>query len=275
MVRFQNQPAERSKDSRGVPDAVIEGSFRLLIETKRDRKKLDKDQLKRHLSRLKQGSVTDRVLLVITPHRDEPAEIGELKDKLLIWKPFSELHQAIDELLDDAQEVVSDRETFLLRSLQAMLFQEKLLDSPLDVAVVAAREAWPEYQRFHAYVCQPDRSFQEVKYLSFYADGQIQPLVARIRESKLRVEFTPGMHKGELGHLVEEMLAETPRQEGLEYQVMFLSPPEASETIDLGQPIENDIKSKSGKNWAFTLSQRYVSLEQLKIAKTTSQLVEP
>ena len=36
--------------------------------------------------------------------------------------------------------------------------------------------AWPEYERLHAYVCQPNRAFREgLTHFGFYADGQIQP----------------------------------------------------------------------------------------------------
>jgi len=41
-----------------------------------------------------------------------------------------------------------------------------------DVVVVAARLAWPEYLKLHAYVCQPNRAFQQVKYRAFYSEGR-------------------------------------------------------------------------------------------------------
>ena len=49
FVRFDNQP---SKGGEGVPDAIIQSSFRLLIETKTERDALNRPQLERHLAKL-------------------------------------------------------------------------------------------------------------------------------------------------------------------------------------------------------------------------------
>jgi hypothetical protein len=62
-----------------------------------------------------------------------------------------------------------------------------------DVDVVAARDAWPEYQQSRAYVCQPDRSFRpEATHLSFYSGRAIQPPLPAIERWLLSVLFTPG-----------------------------------------------------------------------------------
>ncbi|MDP1560525.1 MAG: hypothetical protein Q8M16_03925 [Pirellulaceae bacterium] len=50
---------------------------------------------------------------------------------------------------------MSEREAFLLRALQTMLAEEGLLANPNDVVIVAAPNAWPEYNELHAYICQP------------------------------------------------------------------------------------------------------------------------
>ncbi|WP_442505076.1 hypothetical protein SH528x_003847 [Novipirellula sp. SH528] len=60
------------------------------------------------------------------------------------------LDQAIDEMLEDSTEVVSEREAFLLRELQSKIEAEGLLAKPNDVVVVAARSAWKEYNDIHA-----------------------------------------------------------------------------------------------------------------------------
>ena len=119
-------------------------------------------QIERHLSRLDEASETTTLLLALTPDDVRPAILDDLNDDRVVWTSFALLDQAIDELLEDPKEVVSEREAFLLRELQSMLEAEGLLANPNDVVVVAARSAWDEYNEIHAYVCQPKRSFQQV-----------------------------------------------------------------------------------------------------------------
>ncbi len=46
-----------------------------------------------------------------------------------------------------------------------------------DTVVVATTHAYPEFERFGAYVCEPKRSFREnIEYLGFYAERHIQPV---------------------------------------------------------------------------------------------------
>ena len=181
LVKFQNQPA---KGGAGVPDAVILSSCRLLTETKIRRHVLKAEQLKLHLERLDQATEAIRLLLVLTPDDAPPALLDTLHDDRLVWSSFAALDQAIDELLADNYEVISEREAFLLRELQSMLMAEGLVTSANDVVVVPARNAWPEYQQYHAYVCQPDRSFQQVTRMAFYAHG---------RHSQNLVQFDPSI----------------------------------------------------------------------------------
>ena len=269
FVRFENQP---SRGGDGVPDAIIQSSFRLLIETKTERDGLDRPQLERHLSRLDDAQEQSAWLLILTPDDERPGLVEELNDDRAIWASFALLSQAIDELLDDKQEVVSEREAFLLRELQSMLEAEGLLADPNDVVVVAARRAWQTYQDTHAYICQPNRSFRSVKRIGFYSRGNIYSLVPLIQEKHPDVVFEPGVHTGKLGELVDGMLEVDESRRGQRHMVFILSAPNADDTLDLGRDIPNDKKSKTGKNTAFTMSQRYVSSEALVAAKKTSDL---
>lgn len=273
LVRFQNLPAAGGP---GVPDAIILSSCRLLIETKIKTKSVNQEQLRRHLDKLDDTGESTRLLLVLTPDIHRPQVIDEINDDRLVWTPFSALDQAIDELLEDPREVVSEREAFLLRELQTMMGEEKLIGAAKDVVVVPARNAWPEYQRFHAYVCQPRRSFQHTDRLAFYSYGHIHPVVPAILEVHEEVVFEPGCAKGALGALIDDMLRDpkgTHKEAGQRYKVMLLTPPDDSRTLRLDKPIVNDLKSKTGSTTAFTMKQKYVSLDRLKAAKTTSDLV--
>jgi hypothetical protein len=271
LVRFQDQP---SAGGPGVPDALIRASCSVLIETKLVPNALGRQQLERHLERLRGMGESELDLLALTPDVDTPRVIHEIGDPLISWASFAALDQAVEELLTDPQEVISEREAFLLRELQAMLAREGLVASAKDVLVVAASEAWPEYQAYSTYVCQPGRTFQSVGRMAFYTDGAIQPLVPIIREVHDRVPFERGLHDGALGAIVERLLEKTSRIEGADYKVMLLSGPDDPETGRLEALVRNDLRSSSGRTSAFTQGQRYVSWDRLQAASVTSELVE-
>jgi len=271
LVRFQDQP---SADGRGVPDAWIRASCSVLIETKIAPNTVSQEQLERHLERLGAHTEEHRSLLVLTPDASEPLAVERLGDARVSWASFASLDQAVDELLADPQEVISEREAFLLRELQAMLDREQLVASAKDVVVVAARAAWPEYRAHAAYICQPGRSFQRVSRIAFYTDGAIQPLVPMIESVHDEVIFDRGQRSGRLGDLIGELLDESPRSEGQAYKVFLLTSCDDDRTVTLGAPVRNDLVSKSGRTSAFTQGQRYVALEDLRAAQTTSDIVD-
>lgn len=271
LITFQNQV---SKGEAGVPDAVISASFRISIETKIRRNAVRKEQLAKHLISVTKSPESVSLLLVLTPDNREPSAIASLKSDSVVWASFARFDQVINELLDDSKEVVSEREGFLLRELQSMFATEGLLASDSDVVIVAARNAWKEYEQVSAYVCQADRTFQPVGRLGFYSQGKVYPLVPRILQTIDNVEFSLGRYSGDLGRVVDALLTNSTRQQGQVYKVMLLSPPTSEDTVTLAAPVSNDIVADSGRSWAFTLSQRYVSLERLKKAKVTSELVD-
>lgn len=271
LVRFQDQPSAGAK---GTPDALIRSSCNILIETKLNPNALDREQLERHLGRLKKAPERELALLVLTPDADTPHVVREFDEPLISWASFASLDQAIEDLLGDPQEVISEREAFLLRELQVMLARENLMPSTKDVLVVAARQAWPEYNEYSAYVCQPARRFQAVHRIAFYTGGVIQPLVPSIRECHERVPFERGKHAGQLGALVDLLLDRGLRAEGTDYKVMLLSAPGDPETGVLASPIKNDLSAATGRPIAFTQAHRYVPWDSLQSASATSELLD-
>ena len=125
----------------------------------------------------------------------------------------------------------------------------------------------------HAYVCQPDRTFQAVQYVGFYTNGQVLPLVARIIDVQQRVIFERGRHEGRIGEIVDKLLDLDLREPSFEGKVFLLSAPEDVQTIRLDNAVVNDLRSASGRVAAFTQGQRYVRLEELTKATRTSELV--
>jgi hypothetical protein len=268
LVRFKNQP----KSDLAIPDAEIAANCQILIETKIQRGAVDHEQLARHLKCFREGKAT-QVLLVLSPDDTQPAAIDRMQDPRVVWTSFTSLNQAVEELLMDPAEVVSEREAFLLRELQAMLLEEHLLGSEKNVVVVAARRAWEEYLSLGAYVCQANRAFQPVEYLAFYKSGQICPRIPRIVEVVDPVELVSGKYDGRLATVVEEVLRRQIRAEGASQKVFLLSGPEEPTTKQLDRPLKNTLQSASGQPTAFTQSQRYVRLDDLLKATTTADLV--
>ncbi len=72
LIRFENQP---SKGGSGVPDAIIQSSIRLLLETKTERDAVRLPQIKRHLDRLNDATEALALLLVLTPDDLRPSNL--------------------------------------------------------------------------------------------------------------------------------------------------------------------------------------------------------
>lgn len=191
-----------------VPDARNSGRFSWWFETKTtvgvyNQEGHGRRQIRLHSRRL--GDAGSR-LFVLTPDPQRPKwfdELDGIKEKLrprILWLSFHDLAEAMNRLLP-------------LSELVALYEADGLLSID-DTVIVAARRAWPEYQRFGAYICQPERSFRAgLTHFGFYADGAIQPLIPLIRHHYTAVLFTRGEADArrangqtELGKLIDMQL---------------------------------------------------------------------
>ena len=268
MVSFTNQPPGIGQS---IPDARISARFAYWFEVKTVRSALVAHQLTEHLSNLG-GEGGDERLFVVTPDAEQPSVIANLGDPRVVWFNFQALHDAIDAAAIDPVGGMSEQARFLLRELQALLIDDGLVDSD-DVVVVAARFAYPEYLKRGVYICQAERSFRGgLTHVGFYAEGAIQTHVPRIRHREDLITFTHETavaRKGGsdtdrlIGDAIETDLTAGPREEGTQYQVFLLSQPDDADTVRLTQPIVNDTVAESGRPWAWTMGQRYVSLAGL------------
>jgi hypothetical protein len=66
-----------------------------------------------------------------------------------------------------------------------------------------------------------------------------------------------------IGDLIGTLLAVGPRQAGETFQVFLLSPADDQDTVRLANPVISDTTAASGRPWAWTMGQRYVSLARL------------
>ncbi len=304
LLEIKNQI--KPKGFNAIPDGAIQASFAYWIETKVVPGTVDKDQLERHLQALAQHpNAAKKKLIVISPDSSQPQVVTDLNDKQVVWTNFNALTNAISEVLSLNENwltnnfsLASEQEKVLLRELVQMFLAEGLLGSDRSdsVLIIPARQAIYDYIEYSAYLCQPNRSFQNVEYLGFYHSGAIDRRIAKLLappiesvllteegvQNLIDINDQNKINKG--NKIISEesimMLQDlVTKLEPLRYndtmKVFFLSSPDAPETIQLKQDIQNDLKSYSGRPSAFTMGQRYVSLASLKKnPKTTTELLD-
>jgi hypothetical protein len=145
-----------------------------------------------------------------------------------------------------------------------------------DTVVVAARNAYGNYLRTGAYVCQPLRSFrEETRYMGFYKDKAIQQEVPLIRDRRKDVTFSHEEAESlrasgdktdaEIGAVIEKNLDSAPEMDGWLGQVFLLSSPEDDETLKLGQVIHHT------RRGAWTQGQRYTASGALRRGAATTE----
>ncbi len=286
LVSFDNQIV----GTESVPDAAIRSSTALWFETKTESNAVNRNQLERHLGELNNRNADLQRLIVLTPDYERPVQITAIDDDRLVWVNFDSLITAIESVLErdvgTAEQTVSiptEREAFLLRELVRFLYDEELVSGREDrVLVVAARKAWPEFEKHELYFCQPNRSFKPVDYLAFYTDGEIKPIISRVSDWIESIELSTdaieastlsGDFRERLLRVVSRMNTTDSQRYGDEQKVAFL---DRDGGIVLDNPVENNkTASDSDRRVAFVQGHRYVSLSKLKQnPRYTSELEE-
>ncbi len=270
MVSFRNQIAGTGS----VPDAGISAHFNYLFEVKTTREAVGVRQLRAHLGSL--GGEGDQRLFVVTPDIDEPGAVAALRDEdsRVSWIGFAALTDAIGELLVSPDGAVAEREAFLLRELVQLFEADGLLATPEDVVIVPARKAYPSYQNYSQYFCQPGRTFRPgLRYLGFYTSKAIQPEVAAILDHRDHVPISQSSadelamsedpSDRNFADVIRYIIDET-GNEDWEAQVFLLSDPGDERTILLPRPIQHEGRG------AWTQNQRYVSSDILRSEPTTT-----
>jgi hypothetical protein len=285
LVTFINQP----RGVTGVPDARISASFCYWVETKTSRQAVDEGQIARHLQTVKNKIYGDDArLLVLTPDPAIPPAVANLQSKHpeLYWNNFAALVETVRAVLDDSSFFPTDRELFLLRELVSFIEAEGLISAGEDdvLVVPAGRLALDDYFRYNAYICQPNRTFRDVRRMAFYFRGNIArhvPLIKghieSINFSDAGLEQLAGQIDPDLqrlaSDLVNRFVKDRSDRVGWEGKAMFLSAPDDPDTLTLPHEVENDKRGPGGQTIPFTQGHRYVSLSKLeKGPRKTSDL---
>ena len=146
-----------------------------------------------------------------------------------------------------------------------------------DTVVVPAREAWPEYEAYGAYICQPGRTFRTVDRFAFYEGRSIKidvPFVTGRADNvewsvaeQTRLLASDSSATQKLGQLISDTL-NLSRAPG-RYQVFWLTKARDARHRKLTAEIPHTAR---GRGSAFTQRQRYVSLHALETATSTDDL---
>lgn len=144
------------------------------------------------------------------------------------------------------------------------------------VCVVAASAAWPFYRLTGAYVCQENRYFQgDSGRMAFYSSRLIHGAAPAILDcfpseelsEDMAAEFALSSHPllRRVGEVLDACLYQQWTTDS-HVQVVLLTPLDHPDTIHF-EPVKHEGRT------AWTMKQRYVSLERLRSASTTDDLV--
>lgn len=141
-----------------------------------------------------------------------------------------------------------------------------------DTVIVAAKIAYPEFQRLGAYVCQPKRSFRDgVRFFGFYSERTVHPEFPAIVERRFDLPFTRGeverLRRGDerdrqVADVMEGALSgPVGRDEGERHQVVLLD-------LASGFTLDHAIRHEGSGAW--TQGQRYSKSGALKTEPMTT-----
>lgn len=211
----------------------------------------------------------------------------------MVWTNFDDVVDAVESILardpgstEQSLTVPTEREAFLLRELVRFLYEDEgweLVSGEEDrVLVVGARKAWPEFEAHGLYFCQPNRSFKPSRYLAFYTDGEVKPIIPEITDSIESVELTrEGVEnatslteeqRNALRNAVDGLETAGADRYGSDQKVIFL---DEDAGITLDEPVSNDKTAEgSDRTVAFVQGHRYVSASALREGPSTTSELE-
>ena len=286
LTVFDNQV--KTDKTNTVPDGEISSSFKYLIETKIKSETVDTAQIKGHLKLLEEAPYDDKRLIVITNDREKPDKLNELNDQNIIyWCNFDSIFDSISNIIENDR-LISEREKYLLEELKIFITEEDLLSEDISnkILVVPASIAYQHYLDYKVYVCQPNRSFQPSTYMAFYSKNtlykEVPKILATIEAFDLingdikdaKIEFKNGAKETDIKQRLADftkIVRERNWKLTPENKITFLSRGEEEGTY-IHKDIANDKLSSSGRRTAFVQGQRYIDLEKLKRANTTTDL---
>lgn len=235
---------EEEKQRESVPDGIIAvNSVSLVIESKVAKNAISIPQLEAHVRFVKKlgeekkdGTV---VLLYITPDAKAPEALKREKSDIL-WANWNDVTEILENYCESRPHL-----DYLYQAFVA--HKNKVIDKneiPADkkVAIVAGSYAEGKARKDKIYHCQMGRNFQDASYIAFYTNKRIAYVYKIVSGPTL---YEDGGDRYDLELVLDRS----------------------------GDPIVNNKLDKNKNPTPFTMGvTRYASIDQLKTARTTSQL---
>ncbi|WP_139061619.1 hypothetical protein [Sulfobacillus thermosulfidooxidans] len=246
LIVFENQP--QGNTSR--PDARISSSFSYWFEVKRVTNAVNEKQIQAHIQLLNNTATSLQRLIVLTPDATEPAALVKYHHHGVVWSNFNTLYDVLVGLLDPQESPLrlTSTERYLLVEFTEFLEEAGLIHhSEPMVVIVPARVAWKDYHDYHAYICQPNRTFREASHMGFYLNKTIKNQIPKILNHLSNVELTPSPNSSaSLNTLINAMQNQNDSRLGERHDIYFLSSPNDQDTLTLasdvvhhGKPFQN------------------------------------
>ena len=238
------------------PDGELKSNFHVYIESKRKRfgSKHDKEQLIKHVELAKSK---DASLVYITPDNDRPKAFDKYDN--VYWTNWPTVIERLNNY-----NVLFNIELVAFLAGQFELLVNNLVDMNTSdddakdrVIILGGRYAENVALSYGFYACQPNRSFKEAGYMAFCYNKDISYYFP-ILEGPKQVDSLEGEEwiswKNDMFSQILPPMDKTPHT-----------------IFKLGSPEKVSIKHTQPN--AFARKQRYTTIEKLKSAKTTDDLL--
>jgi len=235
-----------------------------------------------------------RHLVYAFPHRGPGFKRETVQKNVLALKNLRNRiahHQAIfdyplEECFEQAMELLAWIDPGLEQWVRGLCRVPEVLDirpkSAESIAVVVpAKDAWPLYQQYGAYICKPGRFFRQVSHIGFYANSAVQRELPKILE---RIESVIWTHEEIHRRMIagsdrDRKIAEIIKQSrlltwtGNEYQLFLLTQHGAEGEARGHVTLDTELRrQRTGRGSAWVRRQRYVAVSALQSAKSLGDL---
>lgn len=261
-IRVQSQVS--MSDSR--PDGVVSCScsYKLLIESKLE-SSIRMKQLDAHLKAFENDKEDQLTYLIyITCDASRPAELNQQNYLSVCWYNWRTILNNMKSFNCGGNTLLE----FLVDQFELLVTHLAYKQADNNVAIVAGSWGEPVAEKYGFYLCQKNRYFEKVEYIAFYHNNAIRSVYrisGKIEESK-KLSDLAGMHPNVNQYIQDGMEPGVNMNERRKF-----IPLQKVEGLELN--IVNDSCTENGKRVAFTQKQRYTTLDKLKNAKKTSELV--
>jgi len=266
----------QDKQESSVPDGTLECSFKfkIFIESKIQTNAINPSQLESHKELVK--GIEENVLLYITTDLKKP----DILDDKISWANWGNILKWLEEYIETNDINEGDLLYYLYDNFETLLVNSQLITPEWNSeknsrVVVFAGGVFGEViaLKYNLYFCPSTRNIKPSGYVCFYRNWRIKHCF-KINESPIESANLLDIHEI-LEYFKESGILNKEKEKPEEFS--WIREPhklfKLGEKVDINK-IENDIKNERGIPIPFLYgNQRYTTIEKLKGASKTSQLL--